>query len=391
MLRFIYFSCKQMTRRRVRTLLTVISVAVSICSIVIINIISDNGKTAIGNELSQLGIDSVSISADGQALSEEDLKSIQSLPGIKNAVPLVVEYTAVTVQSEEQKVLLWGVNGSAGPMISIESRFGRMLDRSDVRSCAEVCVIDSHLAKALYGRENVTGKTLRLLVGDSQEEYTIVGVAATGGGLLQNFIGDAVPGFVYLPYTTLLSATGKSGFYQAVAGLEEGADADTTCTRITRQLEAQNRGAASYTVDNYARQKKQLDNLLQIITLLLSAIAAISLLVAGLGIMTTMMSSVNERMKEIGIKKSIGASRIAIAGEFLAEAAVMCLIGSLIGAGVGVLAALTGQAVFGMKLVIDPLPILFCVFLSVLTGGIFGAYPAIKAACLRPVDILKNE
>ena len=391
MLDLLYFSIKQLSRKRIRTLLTVLGISISISSIILINIISTNGKKAITDELASLGIDSVSVTAKNQPLSEEDIAVLKNISGVKNAAPLVVDIGSIDIAGENKSTLMWGIDSGGGSIMSIELLHGRIIDNADVSSVSNVCMIDASLCERLFGRENATGKKITVPMGGTSDQYEIIGIVSTGSGLLQNFIGDAVPSFIYFPYTTLLSASGKSDFTQAAIKLDEGIDADRTCEQISKRLSLINNNADSYTVENYVRQKERLDNLLGIITIVLSAIAAISLLVAGLEIMTTMIVSVNERMKEIGIKKSIGASKGTILKEFLFEAALMCFFGSIIGAIIGILAAKAGGAIFGIKLSVDPVTVLLCIVICVVVGSLFGVYPALKAANLKPVESLRHE
>jgi len=380
-----------MMRKRVRTALTITGIAISICSIIIINIISENGKTAIRNELASLGIDSVSVTAKSHTMNEQDIETLRSINGVKNAVPFVLDISAMSVKGEQKDILLWGIDSGAGSMMSIELKYGRLIDKSDIRSGANVCMIDTFMANSLYGRDNVVGKSVMLPMKGVLQEYSIIGIISTGSGLLQNFIGDVVPSFIYLPYTTLLGYMGRSEFTQAAIKLEDEANTDLTCAAIQKRLELANNLKGEYTVENYAKQKERLDNLLGIVTIILSAIAAISLLVAGLGIMTTMTVSVNERMKEIGIKKSIGASKSTILAEFLFEAALMCLLGSVLGAIAGTSGAKIGGMIFNMDLKINFTSIIVCIIMSVIIGSLFGVYPALKAANLEPVDTLRHD
>ena len=139
------------------------------------------------------------------------------------------------------------------------------------------------------------------------------------------------------------------------------------------------------------KEKERLSGLMDIVTLVLTVISGISLLVSGMGVMTVMLSSVSERTREIGIKKAIGATRGRIMGEFLAEAVVLSLIGSVIGIAIGCMAALIGGAVLGMAVPIPLSTLVGLILFTVLTGAVFGVYPACKAAQLRPVDALRTE
>ena len=140
-----------------------------------------------------------------------------------------------------------------------------------------------------------------------------------------------------------------------------------------------------------AKQRDVLTNILDIVTLVLTAIGAISLVVAGLSIMTVMLVSVSERKREIGIKKSIGASKGLIICEFLTEAFLISAIGAIIGAALGLGISYFGISAMNMKMTIDWNAVIFALVFSVLSGVVFGVYPSFKAARLKPIIALKYE
>ncbi|MCL1866466.1 MAG: FtsX-like permease family protein, partial [Oscillospiraceae bacterium] len=143
-------------------------------------------------------------------------------------------------------------------------------------------------------------------------------------------------------------------------------------------------------VSNLLQQKKGLEDIMTTITVVLSLIAGISLLVSGLTVMTTMLVSVNERKREIGIKKSIGARDIDIAREFLLESIALAFMGSAIGAGFGLAVTAIGCKVIGIGFTLNLTPVIMAVAFAVGLGGIFGAYPAVKAARLEPIEALRQ-
>ena len=160
---------------------------------------------------------------------------------------------------------------------------------------------------------------------------------------------------------------------------------------ILSRLQRTTNNDGFFRTDNLSTQRDKLGNLLDIVSLVLTAISGISLIVSGLGIMTIMLVSVNERTREIGVKKAIGASRGRILFEFLAEAVIISLMGSLIGVAVGGGISWIGMQTFGMTVPIARTDFALLIAFSVLLGAIFGVYPAVKAAKLRPVDALRLE
>jgi putative ABC transport system permease protein len=142
-------------------------------------------------------------------------------------------------------------------------------------------------------------------------------------------------------------------------------------------------------VANLLQQRQGLESILATVTTVLSLIAGISLVVSGLTVMTTMLVSVGERKREIGIKKSVGARDFDIAKEFLLESIALSGVGSVLGATLGLIAAATGCAAVGITFTPDPVPLIAAISFAIWLGGIFGVYPAVKAARLEPVEALR--
>ncbi|MCL2755314.1 MAG: FtsX-like permease family protein, partial [Oscillospiraceae bacterium] len=255
------------------------------------------------------------------------------------------------------------------------------------------------IAIASYGRSNVVGKTAQILLGGAYHEFEIVGVAKSGISSLQSALSGIIPNFVYVPISTMQMLTGKTGYdkiavliNEAQADSADGQKGDMQVIKSISNTIAQNKGSNSgLIVSNLLQQKKGLENILSTITIVLSLIAGISLLVSGLTVMTTMLVSVNERKREIGIKKSIGAKDMDIAREFLLESVAISGMGSAIGAALGLAVTAAGCVVLGISFTLDLTPVLMAAAFAVGLGGLFGVYPAVKAAKLEPIEALTNN
>lgn len=388
-------SFKNLGRKRIRTILTILGISIGVSSVIIISSISQCGTNALTNELDSLGLSGLSISASQEAehvsLSDEDLKVVKNTDQVEQAMPVLMQSTDIYARETDSRALLWGVDSDANQIISINVLYGRSISSRDVKTYANVCLVDENFSQTAYSRSNIVGKTVSILCGGVQEEFTVIGVVKTGSGLLQNLIGDYIPTFVYIPYTTMQSALGKDNFDQIAVKIESGANVDMVGEQIVHNLERVSGVPDGYSSNNLMKQKDGLTNMLDIITLVLSAVGAISLLVASLSIMTVMLVSVNERTREIGIKKSIGAKKSAILLEFLFEAVLITLLGCAVGIMFGYGISYAGASYFQMSLGFRGDILLLAVGFSLLTGVIFGVYPAAKASNLKPVDALRME
>ncbi|MBQ4152728.1 MAG: ABC transporter permease, partial [Oscillospiraceae bacterium] len=323
-------------------------------------------------------------------LDEEALAYLKAEPSVSDAMPILLQYTAATIRQESSSCLAWGVDGSAGRVLSLNVKHGRLLNRSDLSGFRNVCVVDESLAEKIYGRSNIVGKSVSMVIGSSYEDFEIVGVVETGGNILQSMMGEYVPTFLYMPYSTMQQLTGRTNLDQIAVKLKSDVDPDTAAKEITALLETKMKIPNGIHIENLNSHKDQLNNILNIITLILSVIGGISLVVAGLSIMTVMLVSVHERTREIGIKKSIGAGKKEILLEFLAESLFISLIGSLIGVSIGTAVIALGCLILGLEILLNLRLILFCIVFAITVGVLFGVYPAIKAAKMKPVDALRQ-
>ncbi len=382
---------KTMFRNKGRTMLTLLGIVIGVASVIIISNISACGSSAFSNEIDGLGMGGLTISLKNQSasLSNKELQSIQSLPYVSHAMPLIFESTDAYIKDEKSPVYLWGIDKTAAEVISLELLNGRFFNSGDISSNTKNCMIDEKLAQKYFGTDKVSGKKMMINSGQSSAQYTIVGVLKTGSGLLQNMMGNYIPEFIYIPYTTMQQNLSSNNFSQIAVQTAADLDAESAGRKIVKTIERTSGYNNAYNYTNMAKQKENIDHIIRIFSLVLSSVGVISLIVAGLSIMNVMLVSVNEQKREIGIKKALGASKGLIVVEFLAEAMMMTFVGGLIGIGIGTVVSWIGATVLGFSLIVNvPLMIGILLF-SVIVGMIFGIYPSLKAADLKPIDALK--
>ena len=387
-------SLRPLARKKLRTTLTVLSIAIAVASVVLISSIVEIGRQTVFQELQSLGLDGIAIGRVRQnvqsPLGVGEVERVRQTPGVQAAIGINASLVELRMRSLVANGMAFGVDESAPEFISMELEHGRLLNRRDIDQRSKVCVIDQNVAQAFYKRDNIVGKEIQIVLGTSVQKFTIVGVVRSGGNVLQGLMTDYIPSFVYLPYTTMQQYTMKNHFDQIAVKLQPDAGTSQVSQRLIHVLEQKNGIRNGYQAQDITSQKETLDRMLETITLVLSLIAGISLVVAGLGIMTMMMVSVHERTHEIGIKKSIGASRGMILLEFLIEAFTVTLLGGMIGAAAGTILVAAGCILLKVQVNINAFTVLGSILFSILVGVIFGVYPASVAAGLRPVEALKN-
>lgn len=391
MLDLFSMTLQNLRRRKLRTLLTVAGIAVGTILITVVSCLGDTGKAIFGAELKSMGLDGISVSAStDDALDVQTLATIRTLNTVAAAMPLSVQFSTADVGTFDGDIMACGIDAGADQVISLTELYGRLLSRGDVAGVRRVCVVDESLAKAAYGRDNAVGKTLYLQSEDGEVAFEIVGVSKAGSSVLQNITGY-MPSMVYFPYTTLQDLTGVMSFDQIAVRAKDSQTLDSTKEKLTAALKRQDRSGAVYTVQDLAAQRDKLSGLMDIIRMVLQVISAISLLVAGISIMTIMLASVKERTVEIGVKKAIGATPHRIMTEFLVESVMLTLIGGAAGVAIALAFCVVGGALFGVTAVLSAWTVGGVMLFALLLGALFGVYPARVAAALPPVRALSEQ
>ena len=380
-----------MIKKKLRKTLTVLGICIGTFSVVITGAVSDIGKVAINRELDSVGVNGISVTNKNETdktLSKEVLAVLKSSKDVLNVTPLTFSITEVRARGEKEKIVIMGVDYNANEVFSLKTLHGSLIDREDVKKESQVCVVDEAFALKNYNRSNVVGREIDVILNGTPVTFEIKGVAKTGGSIVQGMMGNYIPSIIYLPYTTKQTFTMNDKFDQIAVRLKQGEDEEKAKAEILNNLGNLKKGLR---IDNLSGYKNEFNVILDGITVILGAIAGISLIVAGLLIMTVMLTAVNERTKEIGIKKSIGASNKRIVKEFMLEAFTLSLKGGLIGAFLGAFLGLIASIIVGTGFIVNFKFIIITIGFSVFMGVLFGVYPAVKASKLNPADALRYE
>ena len=196
-------ACIGLYRRKTRTIITIIGIAVGIMSVIIITSIGDLGKQIISSELESMGLGGIAIGVDttvtSAGLSEKELSIIEDDSDVSVCMPIMVNYTNASAHDTETKCVTLGVDENAVEIASLELLYGRTISSRDVEQENMVCVVDESFAQMMYHRSNIVGKTIQIQMGKSFFDFTVVGVVASGGNMMQGMMGEYVPTFLYIP------------------------------------------------------------------------------------------------------------------------------------------------------------------------------------------------
>jgi putative ABC transport system permease protein len=390
---------------RLRTGLTMLGMVIGVAAVVLMLSIGQGAQTKINQSIETMGSNLFIVlpgatssggltfgSGSVRTLTINDSVAVAELPSVRATGPVISGTAQLNYGARNWSTMITGTTPDYFMIGNWEIAEGTIFSESDVRSATRVAVLGAVTADKLFGSVNPVGKTVRI----TNRPFLVVGVLAVKG---QSLSGRDQDDNVLIPITTSERQITGNQFpgsirYMMVQG--ESADvmdeAEIDITQLLRQRHRLSEGAENdFTVRNLTAIADVATGTARIMSIVLGAIASISLLVGGIGIMNIMLVSVTERTREIGIRMAIGANRRAILLQFLLEAMMICFMGGMMGVLLGVGGAWLVSKLVDMLIVITLGMILLAFAFASGVGVFFGFYPARKAASLKPVDALRYE
>ncbi len=391
---------------KMRSFLTMLGIIFGVGAVIAMLAVGSGARQRISEQISSMGSNLLiilpgSTTAGGvrmgagtqPTLSMADAEAIQKeCPSVDCVGPVLSGIAQVAYGN-----LNWstGITGTTPDMLRVRDwplSAGRPFTNEDVRSASKVCLLGETVVENLFGEDNPVGKIIRI----KNVPFTILGVLAEKG---QSPMGQDQDDVIYIPVTTAqkkLFGTAFPGMVRVILVKAKGPDYMDSAEQDMTSLLMQRhhigpRQEADFTVRNITEAMQAQEQSARIMTLLLGAIASVSLIVGGIGIMNIMLVSVTERTREIGIRMAIGAMARDIRLQFIIEALILSLIGGIFGIVMGLSGSSLVSALAGWPVLVSPLSIVLAFSFSGLVGIFFGFYPAYKASLLDPIEALRYE
>ena len=407
-----------------RSLLTVLGIVIGVAAVIAMLAVSEGASFEAQQQFRDLGANNILLKsvkpAEVEASSNRgfgppqaiiygltlaDVETIRStIPGISNVIASRIVKKNVWHLGRSMNTDVVGTAVDYPTSRNYNLRSGRFFSETEMRDHANVVVLSDEVANVLFPIDNPLGLSIKI----DSDYYNVIGIMESEGfsNLGQNQAGssNAAPSRIYIPFTSSKSRFGETTTRQTAGGMErETVELHEAIIQVDNQESVIEVGEIIEQI--LARRHKDIDYAIEIPLALLrqaeesalrdqivaGAIAGISLLVGGIGIMNIMLASVTERTREIGIRRALGAKKRDIITQFLIEAVILSGVGGVIGVVLGIAIPFIISAVWGMTTIVTPVAPLLAFSISALIGVVFGIYPSMRAADMDPVEALRHE
>ena len=385
---------------KVRFVLTAIGMVIGTASLILVVTIGLTGKQYVMNQIQSIGANliyayyeggsnaSVSLGSGGDWLTVEDMKAVQAqVPGIQAASPMLELHDRISVgNGKERDILVLGVSPQYVTVRNLQVLAGRFFDDDDAMARAKVALVTLQFAQTVYGSAAAAvGKEFKIsglpfvIIGTFRERVDTLGQSEIAGDT------------ILIPYSVGRYFTGNDAVKQLFFSTADAGDVPRATEMIKEVIQSRHRPQSVYRVENLTGFLQVASKVANALTIILLAVALMVLLVSGVGIMNIMLANVRTRIREIGIRKAIGATRREIRLQFLAEAVLISLFGGVVGTVIGLAIPFSVRFFTEYRIPISGLSAIIALAVAMLVGVIFGTLPATRAAQLDPVESLHYE
>jgi putative ABC transport system permease protein len=383
---------------RLRSGLTMLGVLIGIASVILLTSIGEGTRRYVIGQFTQFGTNIMAINpgrtqtsgmpgslgATVRKLSVDDAEAVRRIPDVEAVVPLIAGTARVEGGERARSVLIVGVTADVPAVFNFQVRQGSFIPEGDPRAGSTVVVLAPKLKRELFGEANALGEHVRV----GGRRFRVIGVMEPKGELLGFDLDDRV----YIPVAQAQTLFNSDGLWEIDLKFSINARTENVVREIRRTLKERHRGEEDFTITTQTEMLDVFGRVLGIVSIAVSGIAAISLVVGAIGILTMMWIGVNERTPEIGLALAVGASRRQVLSLFLAEASLLATFGGAAGVVIGVGIARLGQVLLpGLPVKTPALYVVAALLVSLGVGLVSGVLPARRAARLDPIDALRTE
>lgn len=379
---------KSINSSKVRAFLTMLGIIIGVSSVIILVSVGQGTTSQITEQLNGLGTNQLTVNITGRgattSLTYEEALALKDIDGVENVAPVISGNVTAKYKTDNVSVSVEGITPAYEDVKDFHVQSGRFLLEIDTEYRQKVALIGSGTAEDLFGTDDPVGQKIQL----NGISYKIVGLLETKGSSLGGSNDDKI----LIPISTAERQLQSKGVRSITVATTSSDTVATAKVKLESTLDAKfNYADNAFTVFDSQEMLETVNSTTDTLSMALAGIAGISLFVGGIGIMNIMIVSVNERTREIGIRKAIGAKKFDILAQFMIESVVLSGLGGIIGVGIGVGGSwLVGKySPLNVSIAWDMVLISF--IFSLLIGVIFGMMPANKAARLRPIHALRID
>lgn len=383
---------------KLRSFLTMLGIVMGVFSVIAIMALGNATENYIASQFEKIGANTYNIYYKETSLSEDEWLTVKdidllvdNIPEIKNITTLVQGLGELRIGKDARTALINGVTSQYKNFTVLDFAAGRFISSFDDKAKAKVIVVDENFAKRYFNKTDIVGETVNLKVNRYNIKVKIIGVLKVEDNILSSMARDQIPAVVYMPVSTLQSLTGREMLDSIIFSLQPNVNKERVTKNITELLERSRRKEDLYYIQSVEDVQRLFSDVVGVITSVLLVIAVITLIVGGIGIINILLVSVTERIREIGIRKALGAQKSSIVMQFLLESIIMTSTAGIIGIILGVIAGNVLSSLVKIPPAVDVPAIIYSFAISVVLGLIFGVYPAKKAADLDPIEALRYE